>query len=180
MFYYIFAEMLSIGENCLHLLLEHVLFCEYVRVRTCSSKPQAGQAGSSTGVSMTPQPDRDDKTLGISRRALLAAAAPARAAHSAGFRASDPGRRGQTSVPPNFPAGIALYQQTSRTGPSRPTSRTSGPARRVRRRRRDACELGLPERVPAAREGLLAQLVPAGPAPGASARRIVLVNHQNR
>ena len=63
---------------------------------------------------MTPQPDRDDKTLGISRRALLAGAGLGVAAASLGWIPGEriPAARAQTSTPVNFPSGIDLYQQS--------------------------------------------------------------------
>ena len=63
---------------------------------------------------MTPQPDRDDRTLGISRRALLAGAGLGVAAASLGWIPGEriPAARAQTSAPVNFPSGIDLYQQS--------------------------------------------------------------------
>ena len=63
---------------------------------------------------MTPQPDRDDKPLCISRRALLAGAGLGVAAASLGWIPGEriPAAIAQTSTPVNFPSGIDLYQQS--------------------------------------------------------------------
>ena len=59
---------------------------------------------------MTPQPDRDDKTLGISRRALLAGAGLGVAAASLGWIPGEriPAARAQTATPVNFPSASTL------------------------------------------------------------------------